>query len=196
MDTFAIGMRRNRLFRVLGGNPLARRSDRIQALSFVAAVLILAVATPFICAFGTSVHDSRAQSYAQEGQHRHPVTATAIEEGELVVAANDLWYTAQARWIRAGQDHVGVVKWPDRAEVGDQQRIWVDDDGRYARPPRPASRATIDAWAVALSVWTVLLSALAGAHYAIRSRLDSRRFAQWDLAINRVAEGGDRKKSQ
>ena len=31
---------------------------------------------------------------------------------------------------------------------------------------------------------------------AIRRRLDSRRFAQWDLAVNRVAEGGDRKKSQ
>ena len=88
MDTFTVDTRRSWLIRVLGGNPLARSSDRIEAWSFVAAVLILAVATPFICAFGTSVYDSRAQSYAQEAQHRHPVTATAIKEGELVVAAN------------------------------------------------------------------------------------------------------------
>ena len=54
MDTFTIDTRRNWLIRVLGGNPLVRRSDRIEALSFVAAALILAVATPFMCAFGTS----------------------------------------------------------------------------------------------------------------------------------------------
>ena len=35
MDTFAFGMRRNRLFRALGPNPLVRRSDRIQALSLM-----------------------------------------------------------------------------------------------------------------------------------------------------------------
>ena len=35
MDTFAFGMRRNRLFRALGPNPLVRRSDRIQALSLL-----------------------------------------------------------------------------------------------------------------------------------------------------------------
>ena len=32
---------------------------------FVAAVADLAVATPFICAFATSVHDSREQSTAK-----------------------------------------------------------------------------------------------------------------------------------
>ena len=60
---------------------------------------------------------------------------------------------------------------------------------------RPPSRATIDAWAVALSVWSVLLSAVAGALCAIRWRLDSRRFAQWDWRST-TSEGGDRKNSQ
>lgn len=196
MDTFTFGMRRTWLFRALGPNPLVRWSDRIQALSFVAAALILVVATPFVCAFGTSVHDTRERVYAQEAQHRHLVVATAIDEGELVVDSNDLWFTAEAQWNAAGQDRVGVVKWPWRAKIGDQQAIWVDEDGQSARPPSPVSRATTDAWAIGLVVWFVLFSAVAGAYYAIRCRLDSRRFAQWDLAINRVAEGGDRKNSQ
>jgi hypothetical protein len=184
MDTFTFGMQRNRLLQALGSNPLVRRSDRIEALSFVAAVLILVIATPFVGAFATSVHDTREQVYTQEEQHRHPAMATATEEGELVAASNDVWFTAQAQWNAAGKDRVGVVKWLGHAKIGDSQAIWVDDDGQYARPPRPPSRATTDAWAIGLVVWFALFDAVAGAYSAIRWRLDARRFAQWDLELD------------
>ncbi len=196
MDTFTFGMRRNRLFRALGPNPLVRRSDRIEALSVMLAALILVVATPLVGAFGTSVHDTRERAYAQEAKHRHPAVATATQAGELVTDSNALWFTAEAKWNAAGQDRVGVVIWPTRAKIGDQQAIWVDDDGHYARPPVPPSRAATDAWVISLAVWFALFYAVAGAYYVIRMRLDSRRFAQWDLEFNRVAEGGDRKNSQ
>ncbi|HEX3284639.1 MAG TPA: hypothetical protein VHT50_08275 [Mycobacterium sp.] len=196
MDTFTIETRRSWLTRALGGNPLVRSSDRIEAWSFVMAALILAVATPFICAFGTSSHDSRARSYAEEAMHRHSTTAIAIEGGERVVDFEDVSYTVQAKWNRSGQDHLAVVEWPNLAKIGDQHRIWVDDNGQPARPPLPPSRATIDAWAMALSGWVMLLGAIAGAQYAIRLRLDRIRLAQWDLEVTGLLEGGDRKKSQ
>lgn len=196
MDTFTFGTQRNRLLQALGSNPLVRGSDRIEALSFVAAVLILVIATPFVCAFATSLHDTREQLYTEEAQHRHPVMATATEEGELVAASNDVWFTAQAQWNAAGEDRVGVVKWPGRAKIGDRQSIWVDDNGQYALPPRPPGRATTDAWAIGLVVWFAMFDAVAGAYCAIRWRLDARRLAQWDLEINRITEGGDRKNSQ
>ena len=44
------------------------------------------------------------------------MTATATEEGELVVAANDLWYTARRSGMPPVEDRVGVVKWPDARE--------------------------------------------------------------------------------
>ena len=196
MDTFTFGMRHNRLFRALGPNPLVRRSDRIEALSLMLAALILVVATPLVCAVGTSLQDSRARTYAEEAMHRHSTTATAIEEGELVVDFNDVWYTVQAKWNRSGQDHLDVVEWPNLAKIGDQQRIWVDDSGGPAQPPTPPSRATIDAWAIALSGWVMLLSALAGGRCAIRWRLDRSRLAQWNLEVTGLLEGGDRKNSQ
>ena len=93
MDTFTIEARRSWLIRVLGGSPLVRSADRIEAWSYVMAALILAVATPFICAFGTSLQDSRARTYADEAMHRHLTTATAIEEGNLVADYNRVWYT-------------------------------------------------------------------------------------------------------
>jgi hypothetical protein len=196
MDIFTIDTRRSWLTRVPGGNPLVRSSDRIEAWSFVLAALILAAATPFICAFGTSLQDSRARTYAEETMHRHSTTATAMEEGELVVDHNDIRYTVQAKWNHSGQDHLDAVEWPNLAKISDQQRIWVDDSGQSARSPRPPSRATIDAWAIALTGWVMLLSAVAGAQCAIRWWFDRGRLAQWDLEVTGLLDGGYRKKSQ
>ena len=176
--------RRNWLFRAVGRNPLVRRSDRIQALSFVAAALILAVATPFVCAFGTSVHDTRVRLYALEAQHRHPVIATAMEEGRRDGEPGSTAHTVRGRWSAFGQEHVNIVKWPEHANVGDQQRIWVDDAGHEAMAPRSASLAANDAWVLGLTVWFGLLSAVAGALCAIRWLLDAQRLAQWDVEIN------------
>lgn len=196
MDTFIIGTRRYWLFRALGRNTLVRRSDRVEAWSVVVAVLVLAVATPFVCAFGTSVHDARARLYAQEALHRHSVIATAMQQVDRDVEPGNTVYTARARWNAGGQEHIDLVKWPTRANVGDQQRIWVDDNGRNVLPPRPSSRAATDALVLAFAVWFGLFSAVAGTLCVIRWQLDSQRFAQWDLEINRASDGGDRRKPQ
>ncbi|WP_206428467.1 Rv1733c family protein [Mycolicibacterium stellerae] len=180
----------------MGRNPLVRRSDRIEAWSFVVAALILAVATPIICAFGTSLQDSRSRTYAEEAMHRHMATATAIEEGQLMIGPSHIWYTAKAQWGAANGRHVGVVRWPDSVKVGDQQRIWVDDDGRLAQPPKPPSRAAVDALAIAIGVWFGVLDALAGTWYAIRRRLDTRRLAQWDVEVSGLFTSDDQRKSQ
>ncbi len=196
MDTFSIGPRRNWLIRVLGRNPLVRRSDRIEAWSVMAAALVLAVATPFVFAFATSLQDSRSRTYADEALHRHMVTAIAVEPGELIVEPNSISYTAQARWETAGGTHIAIVQWPDRAKVGDQERIWVDDGGQYSQPPRRPGRATTDAWVIAVALWFGVVSAVAGSFYAIRRSLDTRRFAQWDLELSKIFQGGDRRNSQ
>jgi len=196
MDTFTIEARRSWLIRVLGGSPLVRSADRIEAWSYVMAALLLAVATPFICAFGTSLQDSRARTYADEAMHRHLTTATAIEEGNLVADYNGVWYTVRAKWNRSGQDHLDVVEWPGLAKIGDEQRIWVDDSGQPARPSTPPSRATLDAWALALTGWVMLLSAVAGTQCAIRWWLDRSRLTRWELELQGLLEGGGRKESQ
>jgi hypothetical protein len=196
MDTFTIEPRRNWLIRVLGRNPLVRRSDRIEAWSVMAAALVLTVATPFVCAFGTSLQDSRSRAYAEEALHRHMVTATAIEPGELIIEPNYISYNVQAQWNAAGGRHAGIVKWSDRAKIGDHEGIWVDDEGQYAQPPRSPGRATTDAWAIAVSAWLAVFIVVAGSLHAIRSWLDARRFAQWDLELSKIAEDGNRKNSQ
>jgi hypothetical protein len=196
MDTFMIGARRNWFIRVLGHGTLVRRSDRIEVWSLIAAALILAVATPIVCAIGTSAYDARVHLYSVEAQHRHPLTATAVEESEPAYRPGNITYTVRAKWIAAGQQHVDVIEWSSRPEAGDQQRIWVDDSGRYASPPKTSSLAATEASVLSVAVWLGVLSVVAAALYAIRWRLDIRRFAQWDMEINKISEGGDRRNPQ
>jgi hypothetical protein len=195
MDTFVVGMRRAWCIRAMGHNVLVRRSDRAEAWSMVAAALILAVMTPFVCALGTSMYEDRSHAYSLEAQHRHLVTATVVDSGELVYGPGRVNSSARVKWNAAGHEHTGTIAWSGRASVGDQQRIWVDDQGRNAPPPRTSNRAAVDASVMAFTVWLGLFSAVAGAMYVIRWRLDVRRFAQWDAEMNQMSRG-DRRNPQ
>ena len=122
------------------------------------AVLLTVVAIPVAGAIGTFVHDARTRVYAEEALTRHEVTATAIEDGVIVVQPPDISFTARARWTASGREHSGVVEWSDRAKIGDQQSIWVNDAGEDVGPPSPPSRADRDAVVIAFVsvVWSGL----------------------------------------
>ena len=144
MDTFMIGSRRLWLLRAVGRNPLVRRSDRVEAWSVLLAVLVLAVATPFVCAYGTSVHDARAAAVCAGGTASPPGDRHRDGGGRRDGEPGSTAHTVRGRWSAFGQEHVNIVKWSEHANVGDQQRIWVDDAGHEAMAPRSASLAAND----------------------------------------------------
>jgi hypothetical protein len=184
VQTFTIGLGRLWWVRVLGRNPLVRRSDRIEVLVLSLAVLLTIAAMPVVTTIGTSVHDARTRLYAEEAQTRHQVTATAIEDAVFEVEPNTVWITARASWNAGGRDHVGIVRWPSGVKRGDQQPIWVDKAGQSVPEPPPPTRADSDAIGVALSMWFGVVAAAAGLVYLVRRRLDHSRYRQWDRAIN------------
>ena len=106
------------------------------------AVLLTVVAIPVVGAIGTFVHDARTRVYAEQAHSRQEVTATAIEDGVVVVQPPDISFTVRARWTASGREHSGVVEWSDRAKISDQQSIWVNDAGQDVGPPSPPSRET------------------------------------------------------
>ena len=196
MQTFTIGLGRYWWMRALGRNPLVRRSDRVEALAVALAIVIAVVATPIAGAIGTSVHDARTLFYAEEAENRHQVTATAIENGSVVVPRDSVSFSGRAKWSIAGSEHIGAIEWPDQAKVGEQQDIWVDSQGEPVGPPPPPSRADTDAVAIALTVWFGVAAAAAGFVYVLRRQLDRRRYADWDREIDASADDGGRTDKQ
>jgi putative copper export protein len=184
MQTFTIGLGRTWWIRLVGRNPLVRRSDRIEAWSAALALLVIAIATPMVGAIGTSVYGARSQHYAEEAESRHEVVATAMEDATVVELPAHVEFKVRATWNAAGRVHDEIVEWSDEAKGGERKAIWVDDQGGHARPPSPPSTAVSDAVGIALSVWLGVIATVVGAVSMIRRRLNHRRYAQWEHEIN------------
>lgn len=170
----------------MGRNPLVRHADRVQAWAFVLAAAITLLAIPVAGAIGTSVYDSQIRFYAEEAEHRHPVTATALENSTVAVGPGpeDVSFFVRASWTDAGADHVDVVEWADKATIGDQADIWVDEvTGAPVDPPSPPSAAVSDAVGVAFSVWFAVMATAVGGAYLIHEYLGHRRCIQWDREL-------------
>ncbi len=196
MQTFTIGLGRGWWVRLLGRNPLVRSSDRIEVMVLSLAVLLTVVAVPVAGAIGTFVYDAHARVYAEEAQIRHQVTATAIEDGTVVMQPTSLSFTARATWSAAGRDHSDIVMWSDQVKAGDQQSIWVNADGAKVGPPSSSSDAAADAVAIAINVWLGVAAASAGLVYVVRRGLDHRRYAQWDRELNASRDNDGRTNHQ
>ena len=166
-----------------------RRSDRIEGLVLSFAVLLTVVAIAVAGAIGTFVHDARTLVYAEEALTRHQVTATAIEPGVIVVQPpRGVSLAARAKWSAFGRAHTGVVKWSNRAEIGAQRAIWVNDAGENVGPPSTPSRADGDAVAIAISVWFGVAGAsagLAGISQALAQSLALRPMGPRDQRVSR-----------
>jgi hypothetical protein len=196
METFTIGLGNHWWVRAFGRNPLVRRSDRIEAIVLVVAVMLTVVALPIAGAFGTFVHDQRTRLYADEAQTSHQVTATATEDGAVVPQLRGVAFTAEATWNDAGRNHTGEVTWPGLAKAGDQQSIWVDSQGEFVGQPSSPSRADSDAVVAAIAVWLGVAEASAASVYLVRRWLDRRRDAEWDRQINASHNNDGRRNHQ
>ena len=184
METFTIGLGNRWWLRAFSRNPLVRRSDRIEALVYVFAVLLAVVAMPIAGTIGTIVHEERTRLHAEEAQTKHQVVAVATEEGQVVVEEKGIAFNAEATWDDAGTIHRGIVAWPNQAKVGDGHKIWVNAQGELVGPPYSAGQADSDAIVVALAVWIGLAEAAAAVAYLVRRLLDHWRYAQWEREIN------------
>lgn len=186
MQTFTVGLGRTWWTRLTGRSPLMRRVDRVEAWVTVLGLLLIVVAVPVVGAVGTAAYDARVHSYAEQARHRHQVMATAVDDSnELVVYPSKVMFENRATWKAAGRDHSKIIEWPDKANIGDKQLIWVDGDsgGRVGPPPR-ASRAAADAAAIAASVWLAVVVGVAGGVWMIRRRIERSRYAQWDYELH------------
>jgi hypothetical protein len=196
METFTIGLGSRWWVQAFGRSPLVRRSDRIEALVLVFAVMLTVVAVPIAGAIGTLVHDARTRMYAEEAQTRHEVIATATADGMVVPQLRSVAFAAEATWTGSGIGRSGTVAWSDRAKVGDQQHIWVNSAGELVGPPSSPSRADGEAVAVSSAVWLGVAEASAALVYLVRCRLDQRRYAEWDREINASHDNNGRRNHQ
>lgn len=197
MDTFTLRWPRwLLLLRLFGRSPLVRKSDRIEALVFVLAVMVSLLAAPVAAAVGTAVHDSRRHVYAEQAQTHHTVTATVTDGTAAHQISRTNTITVQARWSAAGSEHTGAVEVPSSIQTGDLVEIWVDHTGSQV-DTLSTSRAAVDAVTAALVIWASVVAVAATVFAGIRTLFDRIRFTGWQQELdNVVGHGGDHTNSQ
>lgn len=151
--------RGRRVLRLLrpGRNPLARTSDRLEALSWVTAVIALLMTVPIALTAGTVVGVDLSAQAREEAATRHQESAVLVVDAlpDDVRSPAVRRVHTPAAWTGPGGTVRGEVPAPADARVGETVRIWVDEAGRQV--PRPIDRTVVVGNALVTGVMTFLL---------------------------------------
>jgi hypothetical protein len=172
------------------GNPLRRRSDRIESWLRPGAIIAFLVLAPLVAlAAAMWVNaDAAVARHAQQSWHQVPATLLVAAPGPMQpdYHANSWLVWTRARWTFGGATRTGDIPAPSGTKSGATVSLWLDRSGRVQRPPSSPSEISERAMAagfVAVALLAVLLVNLA---LATQRLLDWRRLAAWDTAWRTV----------
>jgi hypothetical protein len=189
MDTFSLGLPRwPVLLRLMGRGPLVRRSDRIEALVLVLALVVAVLAIPVAAAVGTAVHDSNRHLYAEQARTSHLVTATVTEVPANRLVSRTGTIDVVARWTAAGGEHTGDVSAPSSVQPGDTIEVWVDDAGARVSAPNPPSRAAWEGAAAAFALWFAVAATMTTLFAVTMAICDHVRWNRWQHELNQLVD--------
>lgn len=178
----------------LGRNPLARLSDRLEAVLVIGSVLAALLAIPFAAAVGSEAYAAAMRQAAEQAADRREVTAVQLADSPPVTVRLDgvpIKEKAQvhARWVvPGGPVREGVVTVESGSVVGNEIRIWLDADGNVVDAPTTSTDAESQGIGVGLGLWLLCVALLAGFYLAGRSMLGRLRDAAWTRQWRKVSE--------
>jgi hypothetical protein len=168
-------------------NPLRRRSDRVQAFSALAAVLLVLAVLP-IAVLGSlrTWHHFAAISDRELASH-HLVSATVVgSDPDVVIARNHL---AELSWTYPDRvNHTGHIAVTQATQAGDLIPLWVDQKGAMDQAPMTRLNVWLDTLGLGLGL-TVLAAVIAlGGYQVSRFWLNRRRTRDLDAEWRRFNE--------
>jgi hypothetical protein len=169
----------------LDGNPLRRRSDRVEAWIMCGLLAAFLIAVPLV-AIAAGHWTDRAGVREQRAQRSwHQADAVLLQSAprDLVLAYGHPWLSgkALARWHGPGRRvHVGAVTVPLGASAGDTVRIWVNASGAPVGHPLRREQLLLRVAAVVALALVALALGVLGLAHAARLLLDRKRLKQWE----------------
>ncbi|KAA9152994.1 hypothetical protein FPZ12_035730 [Amycolatopsis acidicola] len=173
----------------LGRNPLARRSDRVEAAMLLVVVLGLLIALPLAGIVGAHTYSGQLAVSAEQRGSRHLSTATLLQDAPTPVPASDSAYLGNgtgsagtaAHWtVAGGAERFGTIAADPGTPAGTKVPIWLTDSGDPVPAPLTPSDAATTSVLAGIFSWLVAALALAAVYWMARFVLDRRRAVRWD----------------
>jgi hypothetical protein len=162
-------------------NPLRRGSDVAQAWIGLATVVVMAVGAPLAAGVAASGVES---SVLQQARSLRATAAVLVTNApEAPIGAENGQSTAQVRWT--GHDGAAHTDWAQvvaGAKAGSAAEIWLDGQGRTARPPMSRSEAAAQSQVVGGAVAVAACGLALAGRRAVVAQLDRRRARDWERA--------------
>jgi hypothetical protein len=169
----------------LDGNPLRRRSDRLEAwLVMVLLAGVVLGGPPLAWQVGEVAYDHAARASELDRRHRFPVGAVLVEDsvrrsGTATDRAQPQSTRVRARWTGPdGTPGDGVVNAEVGAKAGSVVVIWTNEHGAVTQPPVERYPST-DALVAGLLTMFVLAAGGRCLLLVVRVRLNRRRMERW-----------------
>lgn len=170
-----------------GRNPLARGSDRFEAILLKLVILAALLAVPVAAAVGSANHGRQLAEAAADASGRQAATAYLLKAAPVRITDSESvgtdTATTDATWTDArGARHSGPVLAPPGSPAGTAVPVWLDSRGGLTAAPKTASTAVFDSVLIAIWLWLSVVAGLALVHRGVRLVLDRRRTLAWERA--------------
>ena len=176
--------------RALQRNPLTRTSDRLEALTFVALILMTLLAVPFATHVADRAYDSTMQFVDEQSTTRHSVQAQAMTGTGIPTEFGTPLYV-DAKWSEGGRERTERIASPGAVAAGAKLTVWLDDAGKVVTPPLRPADASVNATSAGWSVWLLAVVSCGLVGLTVRKALDRSRARSWDRALQLFAYGDD-----
>lgn len=177
-----------------GRNPLRRRSDRVQAVIALVAVLLVVALVPTAVIAGVATWRHFSTVAEQESGSRHLVAATV--SGTVVQSSESRTQLSELSWTYPDEvEHTGKLTLAQPPDTGGTVSIWVDDSGEMSPAPLTATNVWIDTLGLVVTLLLVGLLLAFGWYRGSRRLLDRRRARHLDeewRRFNQSRSGGYR----
>jgi hypothetical protein len=165
-------------------NPMRRATDRIQAITRAALLVVFAAGAPAAAGgIGHAVYISGLQAGRAQAAS-HPIIAIVLRITPMVTGWSRSRPTParySIRWTSpSGSPRTGEITGALGDVPGRTMTVWVDNQDRLASPPLSQAQIAGRAVAAAAAAAAVLASLLALAGKVVSLVLDKRRLSDWE----------------
>ncbi|BBZ25999.1 membrane protein [Mycolicibacterium madagascariense] len=174
-----------------GGNPIVRRSDRVEALVVLAALVLAILAVPFAAHVEDSTYRSHLHLVAEQEATRHSVQAVVLQGSTGMPTDFDAPVTVPVQWHEGNRVRTEEVVSPGVVATGAPLTVWLDTAGRVVPAPLTPTDVRVSAISVGWTVWVLIVIAGGLAAVGVRWRLDRHRATAWDRALALLAHNDD-----
>jgi hypothetical protein len=179
------------MLRALERNPLVRVSDRLEALTFVAVLMLVVLAIPMAAQIKADTYDSTLHRANEQAQSRHSVQAVVVQGSMGLPTDFDTPLYVTAQWHDGSRLRTETVASPATVKAGEPLTLWVDTTGRVVPAPLTPTDAEVSAITFASTAW-VLIAVFSGLlALAVRFGLDRSRARAWERELQLLAHNDD-----